>query len=333
MKRLESDREFSLEGVDTLLAGFSCSERDALEPKVLRDKLLDGGYSFRRLKPKASNASILTADCSIAVRETRYHALWAAHAVAVSAVCDGGSHWDAIIGNGTIPYRDLKYSSYVGLGEFIPYCDVDVRGNGARVRFEFESLRKAFDEALRESGKPDLILIDGSIHTNDANLDEGAADYEENAGARKAFDGVMGLGKVVGMVEDSHSTDISRRLGCDFTNMLLFDVALEEGEYVVETQDSANICHIKLPGKSLPYLPQGISRPLTVRWEFGYGGFEADLDLLAGIWLLEDDILHPQLYPIRMADHLSRRIKAAGILDEVVGARRLEPKFRELREG
>ncbi|MFH0861410.1 MAG: DNA double-strand break repair nuclease NurA [Candidatus Altiarchaeota archaeon] len=333
MKPLSAGAALSTDAVDAIIGGFRFREHESVSKDEIRGRLSDRGYGFRTLKPEGANARILAADCAIAYRELRYHAIWAAHAVAIACTFDGKPHPDTLVGNGALPYGDLEHSSYVGAGEFIPYADLDVRGNSARVAFESSSTLNAHRESVSEGKRPDIVLVDGSLYTNLMNLRKIDPIYPENADAISAYKGVLDIGKVVGMVEDSHATDLSRELGYDYTNMLLFDVALEPGEYLVDGREGINICHMKLPGKPLPHLPAGTSRPLTVRWEFNYGGFEDDLRRLACMWLREDDVLHPQLYPLRIADYLTRKIKAGGILDEVVGVRGLALKHRELREG
>ena len=312
--------------------GFVFRERESAEASELREKLSAAGFKFNSLNPKPRKSRFLAADSSFAVKELRYHALWAAHAAALHALYDGSMHHDALVGHGALPYTGLLYSSYVVAGEFIPYSDLDVRGNSIRVEFEFDSLMKALGELDSEGLKPDFILVDGSLYTNLRNLEGRESVYEEHARASASFRRVLASGRVVGMVEDSHATDLSRELGFNFTNMLLFDLSLKPGEYVVDLRDGISICYVKLPPKRLPYLAAGESRPLTVRWEFNYPGFEGDLDLLAGVWLREDDLLHPQLYPVRIADYLTRGIRVSGLLDRVAAERNLELRHRELRE-
>lgn len=333
MEHLESDFSIRSDEAEELALGFKCRGSDALRHDDVRDRLASGGYKPRMLAPETSSVCFLAGDCSSAVRELRYNALWAAHAVAVYAIFDGGEHRDMLAGYGSIPYGSLRYSNYAGLGEIVPYGDVEARSGAARACFEYESMVKAYRELESEGLKPDIMLFDGSLYTSRRSLESAGDQNKEAALAAKALTEAAGLGRAVGMVEDSHATDMAHELGYDFTDLLLIDVALKPGEYVADVREGVSICYLKLPGKPLPHLPSGISHPLTVRWEFGYAGYVKDLNLLAGIWLREDDILHPQLYPLRIADHLTRRVRARGILDEVESRLLLERKYRELREG
>jgi hypothetical protein len=326
--------EFKAEAglMDSLIGRIELAEHEQAEQHKLREKIRRAGYEFKELKPEPGRTRLLTVDTSISVRQLRYHALWAGHSVAVHALYDGCGHEDPLVGHGLLPYTDILYSSYVDAGEFKPYSDIDVRCNLQRVGFEFGSLMEARRELDSDGVEPDFTLVDGSLYTNLRNLEGKGGDYTECAHAVDSFRWVLDSGRVVGMVEDSHATDLSRELGYNFTNMLLFDIALEAGEYVVNERTGVSICYIKMPSKGIPYLPEGMSTPLTVRWEFNYPGFRDDLNLLAGIWLTEDDLLHPQLYPVRTADYLTRRISTSGILDNIASERELELRHREGRE-
>ncbi len=333
MKPLETDFSVPADEAESLARGFKCNGRDALRQEEVRVRLASAGYVPRKLAPAASRASFLAGDCSSAVRELRYNALWAAHAVAVYGVYDGGEHRDMLAGYGGIRYGGLRYSNYAGLGEIIPYGDVEARSGAERACFEYESMSRAYRELESEGLKPDIMLFDGSLYTSKRSLEAAGGKSREAARARKALEEAAGLARAVGMVEDSHSTDLAEDAGYEFTDLLLMDVALNPGEYVADPRDGVSICYMKLPGKPLPHVPSARSQPLTVRWEFGYADYEGDLNRLAGIWLSEDDILHPQLYPLRIADHLTRRVRAQGMLDEVESRLLLERKYRELRQG
>jgi hypothetical protein len=332
MKPLDLDMGLGWPEAEDVIVSFKVQPREALDPRELRAKITGSGRLIGQLAPKARPASFLACDCASATAETRYNALWAGHAVAVYAEFDGARHHDALVGHSTIPYGGLRYGSYLSAREFIPYSDVDVRSNLARVAHESTSTLEAHRELAAEGRRPEFTLIDGSIHTNLSSLEE-RLDYPEYSQARDSFKAVLGLGKAVGIVEDSHATDLARELGYDFTNMLLMDVALEPGEYVTDQRGGVSICYVRLPAKPMPHLPDGRTRPMTVRWEFDYGGYEDDLNLLSALWLAEDDHIHPQHYPLRIADHLTRKIKVAGILDEIRAKHGLEQKYRELRQG
>jgi hypothetical protein len=333
MRALHSDYSIASDPVEDLISGFRFQEEGRMEAAKARLLLVEGGYDFCRIKANTSSATVLACDCSVAYRQLRYHSLWAVHAVAVSMRYDEIMHPDRLSGNGSIPYTDLMHSSYIDVGEILPYSDVDVRGNLARLAFELESLATAYQEMSDAQGSPDFVLIDGSLYTNRENLKAARPEYPETKKAAAAIKRVMSMGKAIGQVEDSHATDVSIGLGLGCTNMQLFELALQPGEYVVDKRDGICICHIKLPEKPLTYLPNPKGRPLTVRWEFNFEPFDCDLGALVGMWLQEDDVLHPQLYPIRLADHLSRRIRTGGILDELVARHGFERKHRDMREG
>ncbi len=333
MRPLDPDFKADYNLLQSRIQSLNLEEREKIDPQGLRDKLTSSGFKFGSINPSARESTYLTVDCSVASRELRYHALWAVHAAAVYARYDGGDHVDPLAGRGTLPYTDLLYSTYMDVGRFIPYSDLDSRRNSMRVAFEFDSLMKAYGELAADGVEPDYLLVDGSLYTNLQNLGNKKGSYAEHADASSAFNRVLDTGKAVGLVEDSHATDLSRDLGYNFTNMLLFDIALKPGEYVSDVRDNISICYVKLPSKKLPSNPSGISMPLTVRWEFTGGGWEKDIDCIAGAWLSEFELIHPQLYPVRMADHLTRRVSVGGVLDRIVSDRGLELRYRELREG
>ncbi len=49
------------------------------------------------------------------------------------------------------------------------------------------------------------------------------------------------------------------------------------------------------------------------------------------MWALEDDILHPQIYPMRITDYLTRKINAGGILEKAASENNMLLQYRELR--
>jgi hypothetical protein len=304
-----------------------------LDSDDVRHKVADAGLVFREFKPSSVKGGLrlLAGDSSIVKRELRHHALWAFHGVTVCGVCDGKLYEDKLVGEGRLPYRGLMYESDLDLGAFIPYSDVDERLNSIRVGREFSMLLESKRRVESECGPVDFLLVDGSLYTNLRNL-EAKKGYSEHAAARNVYQNLL-KERVVGMVEDSHATDLSRSLGFNATNMLLFETALKPLEYAVDTRDEINICYMKLPGKEMASLPAGKSSEITVRWEFNYAGFHEDLELLAGVWVMETDILHPQLYPIRISDYLTRRIKVSGLIDRIVEGKKLAHQYRDLREG
>ncbi len=331
MKPLNSDTWPEEKNLDEQVRQLTLVRHDPEDKLKMRDMLRGVGYSFKRLDPHASPMTLLAADCALAARQLKYHALWATHAVSVHAAFDGACHPDNIIGHSSIPYKNLMYSNAVGIGEIVPYQDVEARAGYARICEE----SKIFLQSLGRLGEMgfhvDCLLVDGSLHTNLETLKAAKGKNPEADAAFQAFEEVMGFRRVVGLVEDSHATNVASALGFDYTDMLLFDTALEPYEYVSSSAGGISVCHVKLPGKPLPHQSNAESEPLTVRWEFNYPGFEDDLGCLAGMWLMEDDILHPQVYPVRIADHLTRRIKVGGILEKAVLEHGLAPKHRDLR--
>ncbi|MFC2163118.1 hypothetical protein ACFLRF_05505 [Candidatus Altiarchaeota archaeon] len=320
-----NDKIESLEGLDAV---------DEHDRDTLRKALAGKGLQIRSLHPAKplNDLHFLAQDASMIKREMRYHALWAFHGISVSCVYDGLMHKDMLVGQGMQPYGSLMYSSELDLGVFRPYSDLDERLNSLRVGKELGMMLDTSDKSLELEGKPLFYLIDGSLatslkHNGSVN---GATEHEM---AKEAIAGILARDRVVGMVEDSHATDISRIMGYEMTNMMMFEIALEPGEYVAQKADGISVCYIKLPSKEMESMPAGVSPPLTVRWEFNYEGFEDDLNNLAHIWIEEADILHPQLYPVRIADYLTRRVKVAGLLDLTVKKKELLPQYRKLRQG
>ena len=310
----------------------------ALEAHDLRSRILSSGRRIENLETESSltkpkGAGFLSGDSSSAVRELRYHALWGVHSACVYAVYDGVEHEDVLVGHGKVRYRDMLYSSELKVGSIVPYSEVDLRANSIRVLREVSHMLRCLEELSSEGRRVDYVLLDGSMQTNLRNLAGKGGGFKEDSEALAALRKLMSHGNLVGLVEDSHATDLSRELGFDYTNMLLFEVALSPGEYVTDERDGVFICYIKLPSKAVDYLPSRTASPLTVRWEFNKKDFRDDLNLLSGIWLSEDDLLHPQLYPIRVTDYLTRKLKVGGILDSFAQEKGLDLKYRDMREG
>ncbi|MFH1403567.1 MAG: DNA double-strand break repair nuclease NurA [Candidatus Altiarchaeota archaeon] len=319
--------ESVLKSKSALIEGLD-SHRN-LDRGEIRRKVEGSGGDFKRISinDDAGVIRMLACDSSMIKRELRYHALWGLHTVVVYAEYDGGENSDPLVGEGTLPYRELKYESYVDFGVFIPYSDIEERANALRVAREYSALLE-----VKDGLDADILLVDGSLYTNTANLqlrDNGS----ENSDAVDASRRLLSEKRVVGMVEDSHATDLSRSLGFNCTNTLLFDIALDPMEYVVDKRQGINVCYLKLPGKRMESLPSGESAPMTVRWEFNYDNFQEDLESLVSVWINDRDHIHPQVYPIRIADYLTRRIKVSGLVDRVVEENNLELRYRDSREG
>lgn len=302
------------------------------DPETLKEGILSMGYEIEDLKLEKfeGETNFLAVDSSIGNLELRYNALWGLHAITLNATFDREQHPDPLT-NGKIWYRDLMYNSYLDLGIFIPYRNIEERSDLIRIKKEFDSLidsHKELEEGI------DFLLIDGSLYTimRKFNLRRDLRDTDEYHNALNSYNSLLKTGKIVAMVEDSHSTDITRKLGMEFTNLSLFDLILEENQYIAEKKNDIWICHIKLPSKELTYVPSRKSKPLVVRWEFSYTDFRSDLERLAYIWSLEDDIFHPQIYPLRIADYLTRKIRIGGVLKKLAEENDLELRYREGRE-
>jgi hypothetical protein len=271
----------------------------------------------------------ICADSSVSLQNIRYHAMWSIHCISLYGLFNGRDNEDPLVGYGSIPYEGLLYESSVDVGLFNQYWMVDQQMNYLRIAREYASIVRDYSSSIGLGLPVDVALVDGSLSTNLENLSF-KADFPSRQAALDAQEQLLALPKVVSMAEDSHASDIARRLGLEMSNLMLFNLVLEEGEYVV-AEGRFNVCYVNLPGKNLSYLG-GRSSPLTVRWEFSHPSFGEDLDKLVSIWLKEDDLLHSQLYPLRIADYLTRKIRINGLLDEVIADAHPELEFRDLRE-
>jgi len=310
-------------------------KRKEFDRDLFRDRFISKGFKIKNLKPRIKKGiSFLSVDSSIVKKELRHHALWGSHSVVLYSKFDGKEHSDPLA-HGNIWYRDLMYNSYPDLGIFSPYRQIENRMNSIRISNEYSSLLDSWKRLDSRSLKIDYFLIDGSLQTTLKRLRDEVkfSGFREHEKALKLHGDLMKLGTVIGMVEDSHSVDLAKKVDLGVTNVALLDLILEENEYITEKKDGVNICYLKLPSKTLNYTPSRKSDPLVVRWEFSHDKFEKDLENLAALWLLEDDIWHPQIYPLRITDYLTRRLKIAGILDRLIKESGLDLKYREMREG
>lgn len=334
MKKLTSDFVFdsSLLNKKILELGKEFDERN-IDSSNLRDRVLSN-FQINRLIPKISKTDMkfLSVDSSTVKKELRHCVIWGIHYVTLYARFDGNFHKDPILGGNDIIYTDLMYDSSIDIENIRPYGGIELRSNLMRISSEYNSVLNSYKDLKSNGVNPDYILIDGSLYTTLKALKR-TERYPEHNSALEVNEKLLKTGKVIGMVEDSHSTDIARKLKMDMTNLMLFEIALEPNEYVVETKENINICYIKLPVKKLSYLPSRRSNPIVVRWEFPYPDFEDDLRNIIALWCMEDDLLHPQLYPLRITDYLTRKIKIGGIIDEVIRNNGLDLKYREMREG
>lgn len=310
-------------------------ERNDIDRKNLHEKIASN-FQINRIIPRISKKEIkfISVDSSTVQKELRHCVLWGIHCVVLYARFDGNFHKDPMLGGDGILYRNLMYDSSINIENIKPYRGTESRSNSMRISTEYNSVLDSYKNLKSNGLDPDYILIDGSFYTTLKSLKRLASveKYSEHNSALEASEKLLNPGKIVAMVEDSHSTDIARRLNLNMTNLMLFEIALEPNEYVVETKDGVNICYVKLPAKKLNYLPSRRSSPIVVRWEFTYPDFEDDLSNLIALWCMEDDLLHPQLYPLRIADYLTRRIKVAGILDQIIKDNGLDLRYRYMRE-
>lgn len=292
--------------------------------------MLESEFKIRRLGvSQTGDAGFIASDSSLAVQNLRYHALWGLHCVSLYGLYNGRSNPDPLVGNGLIHYNRLMYESRVDFGSFNPYWMLEQQANHLRIAMEYSALARDC-ESMKDSGHAvDYLLVDGSLKTNSESLSD-KTNLPTVSAAVDAQEKLLKAGRVVSMAEDSHASDIARKFGLNMSNLMLFHLTLSEGEYIVDG-GRFNVCYVKLPGKRLSYTSD-ICMPTTVRWEFPYPDFELDLNKLASIWLREDDLLHSQLYPLRIADYLTRRISAAGLLKEALEEANPEPEFRYLRQ-
>ena len=298
-----------------------------LDASALREELTSSGLSIQNtlLNAPESSRSFLCADSSYAKRDVRYHFLYCLHTVVVKAVFALPPEKDVLVGQGTVYYNKLSYESWLDAGLIKPCSDVDARLNLLRLSSEMASLASLKGKI----GDIDYIIVDGSLSTIKKELSTSKG-HPEHGKALKAFDALMDL-NALSMVEDSHATDVSSALSLTITNLHLFDVALKPGEYVSKEDDGIHVVYVKLPAKKVCYAPGDESLPFTVRWEFSYKEFEDDLSYLVGAWMCEDDLLHPQIYPVRIADYLTRKVKANGVLAQFAQKHGLEDKYRNRR--
>ncbi len=324
MKELTPDFDFNAEILEDKFLKLKESIHIDVDSAELRDAV-SAQFAIKKLNPGAQEGEtrILAVDSSIVSKEMRFAALWAIHAVSLFGIFDNSMHEDPLVGGRKILYRDLQYNSTLDIGKFENHDGIEENSNIIRVAYEYKSLLDSFKEM---DSNADYLLLDGSISTVLKRI-------KGSETLMNLYNKLRDSGRLVGMVEDSASVGIARSLGTKLTDIAVFDLALEENEFVVQEQDGVNICYVKLPSKALSYVPSRKSSPLTVKWEFAYPDFVPDLENLVAIWAREDDLLHPQLYPVRIADYLTRKVKVGGILDQFAKENELEPRHRERREG
>lgn len=336
MEKLTPDFRFDAIALENKLKKIvgELSQRE-FDRDLFREKLFSAGFEVKCLKPKIKGrSSFLSVDSSTVKKELRYHALWGIHVVSVYSEFDGFRYPDPLA-QGEVYYTNMMYDSQMDVSFFWPYRQVDSRADSLRVAKEYEAAMKSLRNLSDMGLKPDYLIVDGSLQTTARKLREESSrsSFREHKIAIEMQQRLLESGHVVGMVEDSHSCDLSKKLGLEATNTAVLGLLLNENEYLSYKKDGVFVCHLKLPKKTLAYTHSRLSDPIVVRWEFSYPDFEADLANLAAIWLQEDDVWHPQIYPLRIADYLTRRVKVGGILDSLVAEKDLELKYRELREG
>ena len=215
MRKLDLDFEFDSamieEKINSIARTFNPTSfnRDAL-----REKLTDLKYDIHILDTTSDvdKRSILTVDSSFIEKELQFHCLWALHTVVLYSKFDQSHHKDPVVGHGYIMYKDLMYDSVVDIGNIVPYDQVETRGNLIRLAREYESLIKNH-ELLKEDGiNADYLIIDGSFYTNISHIKTDPYQFPEHTLALKAHEKIIKTEKAIGMVEDSHSIDISKHL-------------------------------------------------------------------------------------------------------------------------
>lgn len=328
MKSLSPQFKFDENSFNEKFAKVAASiKAPNISSQDILDRLDDKGWKVERLNPTAAGGkNLLCADSSFGCKHFRFTSLWAGHCVTVFTRYDGKTHKDPLTGSELTGYADIGYESFSDFGNITACSDADVASSLKRIKLEYESLVKS-KKNLETSGEDvDLLLVDGSLSTVkkflDSYLDDDAFDAQKN----------LLTGNVASMVEDSRTVDISLTLGFDYTNTLIFDIALKPLEYVVDFTEDISTCYVKLPSKPVDFTPEGVGPPITVRWEFNYPNFKKDLEYLASMWYLESDIVHPQIYPLRLADYLTRKVKISSLLESLGREHNLKPQFRSLRE-
>lgn len=291
------------------------------------------GFCFEKipLRRPSEKSSFLCVDSSFIGRNLRFHGLWGIHCVCLHAVFAAAPVKDYLVGQGSVMYENLLYDSVVEFGVFKPYSDVDVRINLLRIGFELSFLLECKRRLASEGRGVDFLVLDGSLKAIESDIG-GRENYAEYSRAFSSLNALSGE-KVVAMVEDSHASDLSAKAGFNFTNVQLFDLILEPGEFVVAESGGVHVAYVKLASKSLCHTPERKSEPFTVRWEFNYPDFRKDLEYLVGVWSEEDDLMHPQIYPLRITDYLTRKISVGAILDEHIKEKNLSRMFRDSRTG
>ena len=303
-----------------------------IDSVAIRERLKSRGFRIEKTladKPHESRP-LLCVDSSYGKLDLKFYSLFGLHCVSLYAVFSCLPKEDALVGQGTVPYRDMLYDSYIDVGLIKPYSDTESRLNLIRVAAELGFMIESNREIEDNGVETDFLVLDGSLSAIKKDL-EAVRHYPEYEKASSALRRLSDV-KVVSMVEDSHATDISSEAGVELTNLHLLDMVLKPLEYVVKDSDGIHVIYVKLPGKRLCFKPNEDSKPLTVRWEFNYANFESDLNYLVGSWACEDDLLHPQVYPMRITDYLTRKIRVSGVLEEFAKNRGLEWKHRDLRE-
>ncbi len=324
MRNLTPDFDFDFDSLDRKFLKLRESLRINVDSGELRDDV-SAEFSINKLNPgiRDGESRILSVDSSFLCRELKFFALWAIHTVSFFGIFDGDMHNDPLTGGRRVGYKEMGYNSVLDIGRFERHDGIERNLNILRIGHEYKSLLDSWKEL---NAGVDYLLLDGSIYTVLKRI-------KDNETLMALYNELKDSGRFVGMVEDSASVGIARGLGKDMTNIALFDMVLDENEFIVQEREGINIIYLKLPSKKLSYTHSRKSNPLTVRWEFSYPEFVHDLENLVAIWSREDDLLHPQLYPLRIADYLTRRVKVGGILERFVRENELEPRHRERREG
>ncbi|MFH1721846.1 MAG: hypothetical protein ABH950_04485 [Candidatus Altiarchaeota archaeon] len=335
MKPLRSDFQlpsgFFPEELNRLINTIKTDEEfDSLK---LRERFLEKGHEIRRLpSPKTRESSFLAVDSSSSVKAYRYQTLWGLNVIGLYASHDGRLHHDPLIGQKGILYGGLQVDSGFKLGVFQSAWNLDLQISAIRCHEELKFMRKCIEDMSTTGIKPDFLLVDGSLQTIFRYLNSEGGDSKTALETQTILNELLSERKIIGLVEDSHATDISTCFNPKMTNLGLSNLILEPNEYFIVQVGDVFVCYLKLPSKRVDFLPDRKSPPITVRWEFGYPEFVSDLANLVGIWLGESDIVHSQIYPIRVADYLTRKINVGGLLEDIGVKCDFEPSFRDSRQ-
>ncbi|MBD3262247.1 MAG: hypothetical protein GF334_11395, partial [Candidatus Altiarchaeales archaeon] len=195
----------------------------------VRAKLRDCGVLFQGYTPQPKPCfTALACDASILKSEKRYAGVWACHSVAVYAETKGKRERDVYTGLGEIIYGNMKYESRLSCGFFEPYEALEDRLDSIRFVKEAKALCESEADA-------DYLFFDGSLKSAGEKMG-GKRIYPEQCEAKKHYKKLLGE-NVAALVEDTRSSELSKKLGLNTTDLLLFENILGEGEFAAFDED------------------------------------------------------------------------------------------------